>query len=126
MAPKKVVSNSTPLIALAAINRFYIFQELFGKIYIPTAVYDEIVTVGKGRAGSNELESAVWITCCSVNNLSLVNFLNTSLDAGEAEAIALSQELTADLLLIDDKAGCYMAESVGIPITGTVGLLLHY
>jgi predicted nucleic acid-binding protein len=122
----KVVSDSTPLIALARINRFDLLQELFGELTIPSAVYTEVVTASKGRAGSEELKNASWIHCCQVNNRDLVTFLKISLDDGEAEAIALAQEMGADLLLMDDGDGRHITESVGIGLTGTVGLLLRY
>jgi uncharacterized protein len=38
----KVVSNSTPIISLASIGQLSLLPELFGKIYIPQAVYYEI------------------------------------------------------------------------------------
>ncbi len=126
MTAIKVVSDSTPLIALARINRFGLLQELFGEIAIPPAVYAEVVTASKGRAGSEELKNADWIHCCQVSNSDLVTFLKISLDDGEAEAIALAKEIDADLLLIDDGDGRYIAESVNIGLTGTVGLLLRY
>ncbi|WP_227788941.1 hypothetical protein [Nodularia sp. LEGE 04288] len=36
-----VVCNATPLINFAAINRLNILQEIFGKVLIPQAVYQE-------------------------------------------------------------------------------------
>lgn len=122
----RVVSNSTPLIALAKISRFQLLKDIFHKINIPKAVYDEVVTLGKGRSGSIELENADWIQCHEVHNHDLIAFLKISLDAGESEAIALARETGADLLLIDDSDGRRVAESVDIPITGTIGLLLRY
>jgi predicted nucleic acid-binding protein len=38
-----VVSNTSPLIALAKINQLIIFQALFKKVMIPQAVYDEFL-----------------------------------------------------------------------------------
>jgi predicted nucleic acid-binding protein len=38
----KVVSNTTPIISLASIGQLSLLPELFGKIYIPQAVYYEI------------------------------------------------------------------------------------
>ncbi|MEN8220127.1 MAG: hypothetical protein ABFS56_28010 [Pseudomonadota bacterium] len=49
-----MVSDSTPLIALARINRFNLLQELFGKLIIPSAVYAEVVTASKGRVGGED------------------------------------------------------------------------
>ncbi len=122
----RVVSNSTPLIALAKISRFELLKDLFHEINIPKAVYDEVVTSGEGRSGCVELKNADWIQCHQVHNHDLVAFLKISLDAGESEAIALAREISADLLLIDDGDGRRVAESVDIAITGTIGLLLRY
>lgn len=41
---KKVVSNATPIISLAVIDRLTILKDIFGKIYIPTAVYNEMTS----------------------------------------------------------------------------------
>ena len=53
-----VVSNSTPLIYLAAIGKFDLLQTLHGRIHIPNAVYDEVVTQGRGRWGAVETAAA--------------------------------------------------------------------
>ena len=38
-----IVSNTTPLIGLAVINRFDLLRQIFGEIHISQAVYDEAV-----------------------------------------------------------------------------------
>ena len=121
-----VVSNSTPIIALAKINRIDMLRELFGTITIPEAVYDEVSDDGKNRAGSSEVSDSEWIIMKQVHNRTAVDFLLVSVDLGEAEAIALAKESDADLLLIDDRAGRRISESVGLAITGTIGVLLRY
>ncbi|TEW65378.1 DUF3368 domain-containing protein [Mucilaginibacter phyllosphaerae] len=45
-------------------------------------------------------------------------------DAGEASAIALAEEIGCDYLLTDDKAARKIAEQRGITVKGSVGLLL--
>lgn len=122
----KVVSNSTPLIALSRIGRLGIIRELFNSIVIPKAVFLEVATDKKFRAGSTEVLEASWIQTIEVANTAVVDFLSVTVDAGESEAIALAKEIKADLLLIDDRDGRNMAESVGIAVTGTIGLLLRY
>ncbi len=51
------------------------------------------------------------------------NTLCTTLDKGESEAIILAREKNA-LLTPDDGDGRHIAGSLGIKITGTIGLLL--
>ncbi len=46
------------------------------------------------------------------------------LDPGERDAISLALETDARLLLIDERPGRRLAQTLGVPITGTVGMLL--
>ena len=67
-----------------------------------------------------------WIKIRSVSNqhkvLSLFNI--TKLDLGECAAITLAQELQADRLLLDDLAARKEAQRLGLPVIGTVGIVL--
>ncbi len=44
-----VIADATPLIYLAAIGKFDLLGALYGRIVIPSAVYDEVVIQGAGR-----------------------------------------------------------------------------
>jgi predicted nucleic acid-binding protein len=46
------------------------------------------------------------------------------LDDGEAETLVLAQEQNADLVIIDEKCGRRYAGQLGLPVTGTIGILL--
>ena len=50
--------------------------------------------------------------------------LNRELDRGEAEAIVLAEEASADYLLMDEKHGRSVAESRGLHVIGLLGVLL--
>jgi predicted nucleic acid-binding protein len=117
------VSNSTPLIALSRINNFNLLKEYFGEIHIPEEVFDEVVTRGGDLSGAEEVASAEWIKVDKVRNKIAVESLSINLDKGEAEAIVLAREMDA-LLIIDDGDGRRTAESLGLKITGTLGILL--
>ena len=53
----------------------------------------------------------------------VLSTITTDLHRGERAALALALELKADLLLIDDAAGRREALSLGLRVTGTVGVL---
>jgi len=62
----KVVSNSTPLIALARINEVNLLHALFGRIIIPQGVYNEVVLQGTELPGVKEIREATWIETLQV------------------------------------------------------------
>ena len=49
--------------------------------------------------------------------------LKLDVDAGELEAICLAQEIHADAVLMDDRAGRSAAIQCGLAVVGTIGLL---
>src|SRR4030042_1201467 len=113
----RVVVDSSCLIGLAQINLFKLLKELFSEVYIPDAVYEEVVIKGKGEAGSEDTESAVkdgWIIKKTVNDEVAVNALTTILGKGEAEVIILCKELDLDCALIDARTARDMAEIMDV------------
>lgn len=120
----RVVSNSTPLIVLSKINQLALLKEYFSEVYIPKAVYKEVVVQGGKLYGAEEVNNLDYIKVKEVKNKLAVKSLMTSLDEGEAEAIILAAESKANLLLIDDADGRKVAQSMDLKITGTVGILL--
>lgn len=77
-----------------------------------------------GEKVTNSIQNATWITSRQVINSRLVSRLESNLDRGEAEAIALAVELNADRLLIDERLGRREAGALGLSITGVLGVLL--
>ncbi len=104
-------------------TKFGLLRKYFGEIHIPKEVFDEVVTRGKNLSGAEEVASAKWIKVGNVGNKIAVESLSITLDRGEAEAIVLAREKDA-LLIIDDGDGRRTAESLGLKITGTMGILL--
>ena len=120
-----VVSNTTPLIGLASIQRFDVLQQLFGEVYIPQAVYDEAVVAGSEAGGAKrEVSAAAWIKTVSVKDRLAVDVLLDELDLVEAETIVLAREMGADWVLMDEKKGRRKLTQLGIKKIGTVGILL--
>lgn len=118
------VANAGPCIALARIGSLGVLPQLFQQIYLPQAVYHEIVSAGVERSGAQEIALASWILRQDVQNTTAVHLLRERLDHGESEAIVLALELQADVLLIDEARGRRIAEARGLKKTGTLGVLV--
>jgi hypothetical protein len=119
-----VVSDATPLIALAKIDKLSLLTELFGRITIPQAVYDEVVTNALNRPGSQAVQKADWIDLRIVDNQIKVAYLRTDLDPGESESLVLAEELNANWILLDEQKARLAAQLIGLNFVGTVGVLL--
>lgn len=120
-----VVADSSPLIYLSALGRLDLLRELYGRVLVPRAVFDEVVVAGAGEAGSREVASALWIEVRDVVFNMFLTDLESRLDPGEAAAIVLALDLRAELLLIDDRAGRREAAAIGLRLHGTLGVLVH-
>ncbi len=120
-----VVADASPLIALARIGRLELLHEVFGTLYLPDAVWREVVEAGMARIGAEAVMHADWIERRSVADGTLVTLLRRDLGAGEAEAIVLARETGAALLLIDERMGRAAARRLGLRVTGLVGVLIE-
>jgi hypothetical protein len=120
-----VVSNASPLINLARIGKLDLLRQLYGELFIPEAVWHEVVIEGVGQPGADEVKAATWIKTQSVTNIPLVHALRQELDAGEAEAIVLTLETQAELLLMDERVGREDARHLGLRCTGLIGVLVE-
>jgi predicted nucleic acid-binding protein len=120
-----IVSDTTPLIGLASINRLGLLHELFDEVYIPQAVFDETVTYGREESkAKKEVSNAKWIHIVEVKDRLAVNVLLDEMDLGEVETIVLASEMNADWVLMDEKKGRRKLAQLNIPKIGTLGILL--
>ncbi|MBP9664839.1 MAG: DUF3368 domain-containing protein [Pyrinomonadaceae bacterium] len=117
-----IVSDTSPISNLLKIGEIDLLRLTFSQVRIPDAVYYEICQVEAHRIA---LESLDWIERASLADISLRDKLLGSVDIGEAEAIALALELSADYLLIDESMGRNVALEMGLKITGLLGVLLR-
>lgn len=121
-----VISDSSVLIGLSSIDQLHLLRELLNdEIFIPSAVWHEVVESGAGRPGAKRIESAGWITVRQAAETDLLCLLKTELDYGEAEAIALAKEIHAELILLDERTARKIAKSLRLNVLGTVGLLIR-
>ena len=122
--PKTVIVNSTPIIALSSIDKLGLLKELYGTVIIPNAVKDEIGAKSKSKAYTQLGSSNDWLHVREINNVVHKQTFRTQLHDGEVEVIILGQELTADILVIDDYSAREYAKYLGLHVIGTVGIIL--
>lgn len=116
---RKVIVNTTPIIALADIGQLDLLQKLYGEITIPKAVEDEILS----EPAKTAVKSCKWIRICNISDDSQKKFFRSRLHAGEVEVMILADELKADLVIMDDNAAKKTAKFMGLEVTGTFGVL---
>jgi hypothetical protein len=122
-----VASNTSPISNLAIIGRLNLLQSQFREVRIPGAVQSELGQPPH-RAALAEIQQALqdgWIKPQALREAKIARLLATDLDPGEAEAIALALELSADLILLDERDGRSAAERAGLKVTGVLGVLLR-
>ena len=119
-----VVSDSSPLIYLAALNDFPLLKEFFGSLVIPPAVYEEAVIQGSAYPVAQAVASAVWIRVEPLRRIGeSVEFApGIRLHAGETQAILLAKQLNADSLLMDDSDAVATARLLGLNVIRTPGI----
>ena len=120
-----VVSDTSVINNLAAINQLYLLQQLYGTILIPEAVYLELNDPSFPVAGATEVKTFDWIQTHVVSDHKLIRALSNELDEGEAEAIALAIEIQADRILIDERQGRLVAARLNLRYTGILGVLVE-
>lgn len=126
-----VVSDTSPLTNLLAIERLQLLSRLYDTVAIPEAVLEEISVnsaedeVQHGLIVEEELQGLGWVEIMKVVNRDLVESLLLELDLGEAEAISLAVEANAELLLIDERKGRDVAKQMGVRTTGLIGILVE-
>ncbi|MEH2295261.1 DUF3368 domain-containing protein [Nostoc sp.] len=120
-----IVSDTSPINNLAAINHVHLLQQLYGTVLIPEAVYRELTDPNFPVAGATEVQTFIWIQTRPVQDRILVEALSNELDIGEAEAIALALEMKADQVLIDERRGRMVAARLNLSYTGILGILVE-
>jgi predicted nucleic acid-binding protein len=98
----KVVSNTSPLIALAKIDHLLILQKLFQNVFIPQSVADEFFRNCMTDEKAN-FEDACRKFIEVVKVKESHNF-NRRLDEGEQDALTLAIQKKA-IIIIDDRKG---------------------
>jgi hypothetical protein len=125
----RVTADTSILIHLAAIGRFYLLKELFGEIIIPDSVYNEVVVEGWGLTGSLEASEATREGFIKINKVMDKEKVKEicqkyKISTTNAEVVHLSIEVNAEVVLADEEEVREATQEAGIKVKGCLGLLL--
>jgi predicted nucleic acid-binding protein len=117
-----VVADTSPLNYLVLIEQIHLLAALYGRVLVPPAVVAELnATQTPERVRYWIQRSPPWLETRFPAHMPL-DFPEI-LGPGEREAIALSQEIHADALLIDDWEGRQEAARRQLTVVGTLRVL---
>lgn len=111
--PEIIIADTSCLVLLEKIDKLNILHKFFGTVFVTDTVADEF--------GS---ELPEWIQKKEIEDKKYFRILKTSVDSGEASAIALAVQLNGKLILDDIKAR-RLASDLSIGFTGTLGILVE-
>lgn len=117
-----VVSDTSPILYLLLIDQLELLPRLYEQVITPQVVQVEMMA----NEAPLELQQWIavppaWLTVQTV--IFEPDVVLQRLNLGEQVAIALAEQLKADLLLIDEKAGRQTAIQRGLKITRVLGIL---
>ncbi len=122
-----IVSNSTPLIYLAKLNKLDLVINLYNKLIIPKEVYNEVVVEGK-RFNNKEvilIEELINKKLIEIKESGKLKKEISSIHIGEAKAINLCLKTKNKEILIDDKEAYELCKLFNLkPIRTTAFLLI--
>ena len=92
---------------------------------IPQAVFEEFTSNITFQDEAETIKSSAFIEVVTVPDNKTVDVLRraTGLDLGESEAIVYAENSSADILLMDERKGRFVASSMGLPVMGSIGVL---
>ena len=118
-----IVVDTSPWIALSTCKSTVLLKSIYTEVYIPEGVKKEIQEGGKRGIGVKELNSSRWIRIEKIKDPAKIELLY-ELDRGEAEVLVLAKEKGINYVLIDEKVARAAAQTLGLKVIGTLGLLL--
>ena len=116
---ESIVINTGPLISLGRVGAFSIVEQLPIHFITPRQVADEI---SAGKQANHPVTLPDWVDVITLS-APLNPVVQQTLDAGEAAVIQLALERNLSDVCIDEWRGRRAAKSVGLRVTGSLGLL---
>lgn len=112
--PRTIISDTSCFIILEKINELDILKHSYDSVFTTSIIAREF-----------GLPLPEWVTIQDPENHEKLIEFESKVDKGEATAIALAIELKDSTLVLDDQKARKFAESLGIEVTGTIGVIVR-
>lgn len=124
------IVNASPLIYLGKLGKLELLKLLFNEVFTTKEVRTEVLRLESApeQVGLTEAFNS-WLKIKEPQNQSLIKeFEKLQIHKGEASIIVIAKELQSEIenivVIIDDLAAREIARTMGMTITGTIGILL--
>ncbi|MDD4914537.1 MAG: DUF3368 domain-containing protein [Methylococcales bacterium] len=120
---RKIILDSSPLIGLALVGGLEWLPKLFGNVYLPQSVKQEVLP-SKNAPCEIAIEQALAQSWIQVWAFPIEAKLEVDLDAGETDCINIALAAPDQVLLImDERAGRAVAKENGLRVIGTAAII---
>jgi predicted nucleic acid-binding protein len=117
------VVNASPLIYLARGGCFDLLQVASDQVVVPTSVDQELRRRGRHDPAVQAMDQAAWLV--TVADPPIPQIVQAwHLGAGESAVLAWAQSHPGAEAVIDDLAARKCAAAIGVPVRGTLGIVL--
>jgi predicted nucleic acid-binding protein len=117
------VVNASPVISLAKAGGLALLPELAEAVFLPEPVAEEILAGSPADPARRALEER-WLQRASPAGVP-DRILEWGLGAGESAVLALVLERPGCTAVLDDAAARTCARALGLPLLGTLGIVLR-
>jgi predicted nucleic acid-binding protein len=115
--------NASPLIFLTRAGLLNLLQLVAPEFVVPAPVADEIRSFGSGDPAASALDGTSWLQVVEPPAVP-ATIQAWDLGAGESSVLAWCAARPGLQAILDDLAGRRCAEALGIPVRGTLGIVL--
>lgn len=117
------VADASPLILLSRAGYLDLLQLETSTTSIPGAVWAEIGAYGENDITARALRETAWLVRVEVTSV-LEELIRWDLGRGETEALSWAWSHPGYTAVVDDLQARRCAAALGIPVRGTLGLVL--
>jgi predicted nucleic acid-binding protein len=117
------VVDASPLIHLSRTGNIDLLKSLGPTIVVPASVYDEVRAKASDES-AHVIQETSWLHCVPKSPIP-ADIARWSLGAGESAVLAWARSHSGCIAILDDGKGRKLAQDLGLPLIGTLGIVLR-